>query len=75
MKNWILGATFAFICTTIDSWSTWALLIVCAISLVGCFIWALIDEVQKSDPADRDVYKSDTPIADYLDRKYGRNNE
>ena len=75
MRNWILGVVFAFICTTIDSWSTWALLVTCGIALLACLIWALADEVRKSDPSDRDVYTSDTPIADFLDRKYGRNND
>jgi len=74
LTHFIGGTTFGIICVTIDSWPTWAVLTLALVICCGIFLAALIAEVNKqTDPDDRTEHWSDTPIADELDRKYGRN--
>jgi len=67
------GITFGLVCTTVDSWPTWAVLLLPV--LLGCAVFArsLWNAAQPLDDVDdRETHSSDTPIADELDRKYNR---
>lgn len=67
----LIGVAFGFVCTTIDSWPTWAVLVLAFIICVALLLAELYKEM-RNDPADRYTPSpTDTPIADYLDRKYG----
>lgn len=68
------GVTFGLVCTTIDCWPTWAVLLLPLILGCAIFFHALWREMYPLDDTDdRNESPTDTPIGDYLDRKYGRN--